>query len=245
MNRLDTDGTPLTGDSDAVVIAGDCVQSIQDEDITTTDAQQEDGCVTIPERVRRTGARLTITLGSSVDVDFLTLIGEAEEITSGGQQVGWQDVVSGGTRCVCSSGSGSNVSVLAWYEAWQCDECVGVVVRGWPKVGLTRTGSRQQQRANVLATYQYQGQYTPNSNYGLGPGDALFPSDIDITGGSFEILMSDDDAVSIVNIVTPVVPAEGGGVSTDTCIACGDMPAGFLSGPYAVGGTLNGLDSSS
>lgn len=242
-NRNDTDGSPLTGASDAVVLAGDCVQTISDEDITTTDAAQEDGCVTIPERVRRTGQRLTITLGSKVDVDFLDLIGDGDPLVDGGQQIGWQEVVSGGSQCICAGSGAVSLSLLAFYEAWLCDQCVGVAVRGWPSVSLSRTGNRQTQRGQVLSTYQYQGQYTTNSGYGQGPGDDLLPVAVEITGPAFELLMSANDSFSTLPIRTPVVPDDDAGVTLETCVSCGDMPYGFLSGPYALGGSLNSLNT--
>jgi hypothetical protein len=243
VNKNATDGTPLTGASDAIVLAGDCVQTINDEDITTTDAAQEDGCVSIPERVRRTGQRLTITLGSKVDVDFLTLIGDAEALVSGGQQIGWQDVVAGGTRCICAGSGSVSLSILAFYESWLCDQCIGVAVRGWPSVSLSRTGNRQTQRSQVLATYTYAGQYTSNSGYGQGPGSDLLPVGVDITGPAFEVLMSASDEFSTLPIRTPVVPDDNGGSTVETCVSCGDMPYGFLSSPYALGGSLNGLNT--
>jgi hypothetical protein len=244
VNKNNAAGVALTGASDAVVVAGDCVQTVNDEDITTTEAAQEDGCVTIPERVRRTGQRLTITMGSKIDVDFLTLIGDAEALVSGGQTIGWQDVVAGGSRCICAGSGAVELSILAFYEAWLCDQCIGVAVRGWPSVSLSRTGNRQTQRGQVLSTYQYQGQYTSNSGYGQGPGDTLLPSDVDITGPAFEMLMSADDDYSPIPLRTPTVPDSDGGSTTTTCSACGDLPYGFLSGPYAVGGSLNGTDIS-
>lgn len=242
VNENDAGGVPLNGTESAIVLAGDCVQTINDEDITTTDAAQEDGCVSIPEKIRTTGYRLTITLGSKVDVDFLTLIGTGEALTSGGQQVGWQEVVAGGSRCICAGSGAVSLSILAFYEAWLCDACVGVAVRGWPSVSLTRTGNRQTQRSQVLSTYQYQGQYTSNSGYGSGPGDRLLPSDVEITGPAFEVLMSANDAYSTLPIITPVVPDADAGSTTETCVSCGDLPNGFLSAPYAVGGSLNGSD---
>lgn len=243
VNRNDAAGAVLTGDNNAVVLAGDCVQTVNDEDITTTDAAQEDGCVTIPERVRRTGQRLTITLGSKVDVDFLSLVGDGTELVSGGQQVGWQEVVSGGSRCICAASGAVSLSILAFYEAWQCDACVGVAVRGWPSVSLARTGNRQTQRGQVLSTYTYAGQYTSNAGYGLGPGDDLIPNDVTITGPAFELLMSANDDFSTLPIRTPVVPDADAGSSTTTCVTCGDMPYGYLSAPYALGGSLNDLNA--
>lgn len=243
VNANDDSGAPLTDDASAIVLAGDCVQTVNDEDITTTDAAQEDGCVSIPEKIRTTGYRLTLTLGSKVDVDFLTLIGAAEELTSGGQQIGFQEVVAGGSRCICAGSGAVALSILAFYEAWLCDACVGVAVRGWPSVSLTRTGNRQSQRGTVLSTYQYQGQYTSNAGYGQGPGDDLLPGGVEITGPAFEVLMSANDSYSTLPIRTPVVPDADAGVSSETCVSCGDMPYGFLSAPYALGGANNSLNT--
>lgn len=243
-NKNAADGTPLNGAEDAVVFAGDCIQTVNDEDITQTDAVQEDGCVTIPERIRTTGYRLTVTFGSKIDVDFMTLIGAAEELTSGGQQIGFMEVTAGGQRCICAGSGSVQISLLAWYEAWLCDACIGVVVRGWPAVSLSRTGNRQSQRGTVLSTYQYAGQYQSNAGYGQGPGDSLLPTDVEITGPAFEVLMSADTQFSSLPIRTPVVPDDNGGSSTETCVSCGDLPYGFLSSPYAVGGSLNGSDIS-
>ncbi len=241
MNKNNPAGAPQSGTGNAVVLGGDCISTIADEDITTTDAQQEDGCVTIPERVRRTGQRLTVTTGSKVDVDFMTMIGDVNPLVSGGAQVGWQDVVAGGTRCVCAGSGAVSVSLLAFYEAWSCSSCIGVVVRGWPSVSLSRTGTRQSQRGSVLGTYQYTGSYTPNSGYGRGPGN-LLPVGMTITGPSFEILQSPTAGISPLPIVTPVVPAATPeDPSENNCQQCGLLPAGFLSAPWAVGGALNGM----
>lgn len=243
VNRLSGAGAALTGTSDAIVFSGDCVNQITDEDLTATDALQDDGCVVIPERIRRTGQRLTITTGSKVDVDFLTLLGQGAALISTGQQIGWQEIVAGGTRCVCAGSGATPVSIVAFYEAWQCASCVGVVARAWPSVSLTRTGSRQTQRGTVLSTYQYQGQYTPNGGWGRGPGNLLPASQV-ITGAGFEILMSPTSTVSPLTVKTPVVPnATPASPSTDNCNACGLLPAGFLSGAWALGGTLNGLST--
>lgn len=241
LNRLSSAGVALTGTSDAIVLPGDCINQITDEDLTTTDALQDDGCVVIPERIRRTGQRLTITTGSKVDVDMLVLLGQAGGLVSGGAQIGWQETVAGGVRCVCGGSGAVSVSCIAFYEAWQCSACVGVAVRAWPSVSLTRTGQRQTQRTTVLSTYQYQGQYVPNSGWGRGPGN-LLPTGLTITGGGIEILQSPTTAVSPLTVKTPVVPAATpSSPSTDNCQSCGLLPAGFLSSPWAVGGALNGI----
>lgn len=241
INRLNGSGVAQVGASDAIVLAGDCINTINDEDLTATDALQDDGCVVIPERIRSTGARLTITTGSTIDVDFLTLIGQGSAIVSGGQQVGWQEVVAGGARCVCGGSGAVSVSVLAFYEAWQCSSCIGVAVRGWPSVSLSRTGNRQTQRGTVLSTYQYQGQYVPNAGFARGPGQ-IIPASVTIVGAAFELLQSPTSGISPLKIQTPVVPAlDPEDESENNCQSCGVIPAGFLGSPWAVGGSLNGL----
>lgn len=250
-NKLNAAGVAQTGATDAIVLVGDCVQSITVGRTVTTDAAIDDGCGAIPERKRTTARTISLALGSKFTPDMWTMLGEGSSMAvtvPAAAQVGWQEGGISTVSCPCSSSSAVSVSV--WYEAWLCGTCIGVECEVFSSVALTLDEADQTTTKGQAPTYTLSGTYSVNTGFVRGPGN-LLPSGLTLVGGRFRFLQ-DRTAVGAAGVITSTGTYSGvpikmpvrltsAAASSDTCSDCGTYAAGFLSGTAAVGGTLNGL----
>jgi hypothetical protein len=236
LNKLDTDGSALSGSTDAVVLQGSDFEELTRQLNIETRARQSDGSTVIDEKQIVLGGFLNATLGAKRTFDFAAMLGSASSLTVGGDQVGVTDSGFGAAAdCLCG-GAGNAFSLVRWHQAIACGGCVGLWVEVYPKITVRAVPVEDRHsRTNPLSQEAWQFSYfAPGSNFGFGPGDIL-PSTMPASSPRAMFIQSGDEAVSPVPLKFPgstLVDAAG-------CFTCGTIPAGYLSSPHAVGGASN------
>lgn len=221
INRLDCDGTLLTGPTDVATLYGNAVEFFELSDTFDPEVDLSTSCTTYVREKQYQYTDVTVGMCDKIDTEInFDLLGLANPVLADtGAFAG--DIVGGeaptpNSDCPCNTCgptcTNPGVAMIIWTLRLGCDGCEGHAAFVIPRIRFGYVEQARRIDRDTLTTYSIEGRAESNPNYGQGPGN-IYP----VSAG-----LQTAHAGPIVTDLAPQVACD-----------CATAPVGYDSGALA------------